>query len=121
MQKMFPQEFFIPELYPDEIPTITFESDAELLWWVTNNSGGFNFLNFMYTAIEYAAYNSFESIEICRLVTPSSKISMIISSMNYLHGLHKILELAIEAEYYELCADIHSLIKLLEENKNYFD
>jgi hypothetical protein len=121
MNKNFPQQFFIPELYPNEIPTISFESDQELLEWISNNSGGYNFINFMYTAIEYSVYNSFESIEICRLITPSAKISMIISNKNYMHGLNKILELGIEGEYYELCSKVHSLIKLLEENKNYFD
>lgn len=121
MSRTFPQKFFIPDIYPDQIPTLVFESDQDLLDWVVNNKGGYDFINFMYTAIEHAVYNSLTYIQICRLVTPSAKIAMDISYKNYNIALNRLLELSIESEYYELCSEINSLIKLIDENKNHFE
>jgi hypothetical protein len=121
MAKTFPQQFFIPDIYPEQIPTLLFDSDSELLKWVTDNEGGYDFIYFMYTAIEHAIYNSFQDIEVCRLTTPSVKISMVITQSNYINALTKIIELGIEGEYYELCSEASSLIKLINENKKYFE
>ena len=121
MGKTFPQQFFIPDIYPEQIPTLVFESDEDLLNWISENKGGYDFTNFIYTAIRHAVYNSFNRIEICRFSTPSVKLSMSIPIHNYSVSLSKLIELAIESEYYELCSEIAALIKLIDENKNYFE
>lgn len=121
MAKKFPQSFFIPDIYPEQIPILTFDSDEDLLDWVRENKGGYEFINFMYTAIQHAVYNSLPMIEICKLITPSVKLSMDISDKNYATALNRLLELSIESEYYELCSEINNLLKILKENKNYFE
>jgi len=121
MSTSFPQRFFIPDIYPEQIPVLVFESDDELLNWVQENKGGYNFINFMYTAIQHAVYNSIPKMQICKLVTPSVKLSMDISEKNYGVALTRLLDLAIEAEYYELCSEMNGLIAILKENKKYFE